>query len=175
MRQEMSSTRSRASVLSPIDAAGLVTGILEGYANNGVFRGFSVSKATRNGAKYTIVWHYDCRFELVFKAAERTLTLRRGLTSIRSSSPMYRELQSFVEDLHSPERPAHRRIDPVRTRLHLSNRAGDVSIKINLGKDLEYGTRKFIHGVNEIFVVFLQDGPYTEYFEAVFNAAFPGS
>src|SRR5262249_49865825 len=145
----MSSTRNRASEPLPTDTVRLVTRILEGYAANGVFRGFSLTTQTSAAAKYRIVWHYDLVLPLVFNVTKRTLQFAPLLTDIPSSSSMYRELRKFIELFHSKERPAYRRVDPARAQLRCSNRAGNVFVSIVMeSNEFEYGTRKLIHAAN---------------------------
>ena len=77
---------------------------------------------------------------------------------------MYRELKRFIESRHSEELPTHRRVDPARASLRRANRRGMVSTGISIrDQDFEYATRKLIHTVHEIFLVFLREGPYYEY------------
>ena len=96
-------------------------------------------------AEYRIVWHYDRPPGLVFKASEKVLRFKAILTDIPFNSPMYNELQTFVNGLHSITLPAHRRIDPAMARIRISKRTGRLSIAMSIVKDLEYGTRKLIH------------------------------
>jgi hypothetical protein len=169
----MSSTRSRASERLPTDAISVVTRILEGYATNGVFRGFSVITQTRPTAKYRIVWHYDRALELVLSVSKRTLQLRDVLPNIPSRAPMYRDLKKFVQALQSATRPDHRRIDRRRARLLCTNRRGNVVLTMTvLENEFEYATRKLIHATNEIFMMFLRDGPYSEYIHEVLGASY---
>ena len=148
MHRGMSSTRSRVSEPLPTDTIGLVTRILEGYATNGVFRGFSVIAQTKATAKYRIVWH-ERTCELLFSVSRRTL--RFG--TILSDSSGIKEISNFVELLHSSERPPHRRIDPARARLRCFYRGGNIFFTITvIRNDFEYATRKLIHAANEILI-----------------------
>jgi hypothetical protein len=38
--------------------------------------------------------------------------------------------------------------------------------------EFEYATRKLIHATNEIFMMFLRDGPYSEYIHEVLGASY---
>jgi len=91
----MSSTLNRASEHLPTDTIRLVTRILEGYATNGVFRGFSVIRQTGTTAKYGIVWHYDRALQLILSVPKRTLRFDPLLTDIPFRSPMYTELDKI--------------------------------------------------------------------------------
>jgi hypothetical protein len=154
----------------PTDTVRIVTQILEGYATNGVLRGFNVIYQTHTTAKYRIVWHYDRTLHLTLNVPKRTLQLRTIFPEQPLRSPMYGDLKEFVERLHSSERPDHRRIDPACGRLACSNRRGDVAVTMTVVKnDFEYAVRKLIHAANEIFVAFLADGPYSEYVQKVFG------
>jgi len=60
--------------------------------------------------------------------------------------------------------PEHRRVNPAQARLTASNQRGAVSLTLAVKDgDFDYATRKMIHIVHEIFMVFLVDGPYFEY------------
>jgi hypothetical protein len=123
-----------------------------------------VTAQTRTTAKYRIVWHYDRVFEVTLNVSKRTLQFGTVLPDVPPRSPIYRELKTFVEDLQSDKRPDHRRVDPVRAQLGCSNRRGSVVVAMTVASDeFEYGTRKLIHAVNEIFMIFLRDGRYSEY------------
>src|SRR5439155_20917779 len=130
----MSSTRNRPSERLPTDTVRLVTRILEGYAINGVFRGFSVIAQTRTTAKYRIVWHYDRALDLIVSVRKRALQLGTLLPDVPPRSSMYRDIKKFVESLHSNNRPDHRRIDPVRARLRCSNRDGNIVVTMTVFK-----------------------------------------
>ncbi len=141
-----------------------VTGILEGYAEKAVFRGFSAHPKTGGKAVYKMVWHYDRPFELLLDVPGKTLQFPAVLPGVPARSPMYRELQAFLKIRQTNEMPEHRRVNPAKARLTSSNQRGVVSLKLTVKDgDFEYATRKMIHIVHEIFMVFLVDGPYFEY------------
>ncbi len=143
---------------------GLVTAILEGYAAKAVFRGFSAHPHTNGKATYRMVWHYDRSFELLLDVPKKTLRFPAVLPGVPPRSPMYRELQAFLKARQSEELPEHRRVNPAKARLTLANQRGAVSLKLTMkDADFRYATRKMIHVVHEIFMVFLVDGPYFEY------------
>ena len=142
----------------------LVTAILEGYAAKAVFRGFSAHPRTKGKATYRMVWHYDRSFELLLDVPKKTLRFPSVLPGVPPRSPMYRELQAFLKARQSEELPEHRRVNPAKARLTLANQRGAVSLKLTMkDADFRYATRKMIHVVHEIFMVFLVDGPYFEY------------
>jgi hypothetical protein len=82
---------------------------------------------------------------------------------------MYREFKEFVKSRHSESLPDHRRIDPKRAAARPSNRAGNVALTLTVKNgDYEYATRKLIHLVHEVYLVFLQEAHY-DYMIKVFN------
>jgi hypothetical protein len=142
----------------------LVTGILEGYAEKALFRGFSAHPRGSGKATYRMVWHYDRPFELLLDVGGKTLRFPAVLPGVPARSAMYRELRSFLKVRQTDELPEHRRVNPAQARLALSNQRGAVSLTLTVKDgDFDYATRKMIHIVHEIFMVFLVDGPYFEY------------
>lgn len=142
----------------------VVTGILEGYAAKAVFRGFSAHPGAKGQASYRMIWHHDRPFEMLLDVGKKTLQFPEVLPGVPARSPMYRELQSFLKERQSEEMPEHRRVNPTKARLASSNKRGVVSVTVTAKDgDFDYATRKIIHIVHEIFLIFLVDGPYFEY------------
>jgi hypothetical protein len=142
----------------------LVTGILEGYAEKAVFRGFSAHPKLGGKATYKMVWHCDRPFELSLDVAKKTLCFPEVLPGVPARSTMYRDLRAFLKVRQSPVLPEHRRVNPAKARLACGNQRGIVSIALTVKDgDFEYATRKVIQMVHEIFLIFLVDGPYFEY------------
>jgi hypothetical protein len=142
----------------------VVTGILEGYAAKAVFRGFSAHPGAKGQASYRMVWHHDRPFEMLLDAGRKTLEFPVVLPGVPARSPMYRELKAFLKARQSEEMPEHRRVNPAKARLALGNKRGTVSLTVTVKDgDFDYATRKIIHIVHEIFLIFLVDGPYFEY------------
>jgi hypothetical protein len=111
-----------------------------------------------------MVWHFDRAFELLLDVPEKTLRFPVVLPGVPARSPMYRELRAFLKERHSAELPEHRRVNPVKARLTMTNQQGAVALKLTVKDgDFEYAMRKIIQIVHEIFMVFLVDGPYYEY------------
>lgn len=142
----------------------LVTAILEGYAAKGVFRGFSALPAERGKAAYRMIWHYERPFQLALDVPGKTLRFADLLPGVPANSPMYKELKAFLKERQSTDVPEHRRVNPAKARIRVTNRGGSVSLAFSVtGGDFEYAARKIIHIVHEIFLVFLIDGNYYEY------------
>jgi hypothetical protein len=141
-----------------------VTAILEGYAEKAVFRGFSAHPQGAGKATYRMVWHHDRPFELLLDVPKKTVRFPAVLPGVPARSAMYRELQAFLKVRQTDEMLEHRRVNPAKARITLSNQRGAVSLKLTVKDgDFDYTTRKTIHIVHEIFMIFLVDGPYFEY------------
>jgi hypothetical protein len=137
----------------------LVAETLEGYAQRGVFKGFSRGPAGHGKATFRIAWHRDRVFELIFDLKTCAMRFSTVLPNVPADSTMYRELKQFIKSRHSTDLPEHRRIDSDRAQVRSYNRAGNVSLVLRVKHgDCEYGTRKLIHLVHEIFLTFLVDG-----------------
>ena len=142
----------------------LVTAILEGYAEKAVFRGFSAHAVRGGKATYRMIWHHDRPFELLLDVPKKTLRFPAVLPGVPVRSAMYRELKAFLKARQSDEIPEHRRVNPAKARLSAANQRGTVSLTVTVKDgDFDYATRKIIHVVHEIFLIFLEDGPYFEY------------
>jgi hypothetical protein len=142
----------------------LVTAILEGYAEKAVFRGFSAHPEGNGKATYRMVWHHDRPFELSLDVPGKTLRFPAVLPGVPARSPMYRELQAFLKVRQTAELPEHRRVNPAKAGITLSSQRGAISLTFTVKDgDFDYATRKIIHIVHEIFMIFLVDGPYFEY------------
>jgi hypothetical protein len=148
----------------------LVAGILESYADRGVFRGFSKASSTSTKATFKMSWHRDRLFKLILDVPKKTLRLPVVLPEVPAKSSMYREFQEWVEQRHSKELLEHRRIDRKKAQLRCANRGGNVSLALIVKNgDFEYGTRKLIHAVHETYLTFLADGRYYEYMMETFD------
>ena len=160
-RRKSGGDSRKSSGVSPIDA---VNEILEGYAQRGVFRGFSRGQGSDRKEAFRLLWHRDLLFELIMDLDRRTLRFPLVLPQVDPKSAMYQKFKEFLKSRQSDEMPEHRRIDTRKARVRSLNRSGSVSLTVDVRDgDYEYGVRKLIHLVHEIFMGFLVDGPYYEY------------
>src|SRR5215472_19166931 len=151
----------KSSGVSPIDA---VSTVLEGYAQRGVFRGFSRGQGSDRKQAFRLLWHRDLLFELILDLERHTLRFPLVLPQVDPKSAMYQKFKEFLKSRQSDEMPEHRRIDTRKSRVRSLNRSGSVSLTLEVkDEDYEYGARKLIHLVHEIFMGCLVDGPYYEY------------
>lgn len=137
---------------------------LASYATRGIFRAYGDQPSEDGQSRFSFRWHADATFHLVYDPARRELIFRDLLRDIPSRARMYRELRAFVDAGASPTLPEHRRIDSRKMRVAVTNRNRMVSLVVSL-KDshLEYGVRKAVNLIHELFVVFLRDPLYFPY------------
>jgi hypothetical protein len=142
----------------------LIGRVLERYAERGVLRGYSPGPPTRGKASFKLLWHRGRAFELVLDKRHSTMCLSVVLPAVSPKSKMDRDLKEFVASRHSEDLPEHRRINPQKAQVRCINRGGNFSLAMVVEDgDYEYGTRKLIHLVHEIYLGFLSDGPYFDY------------
>ena len=144
--------------------------VLEDYAKRGVFRGFSTGAARGGKATFKVVWHQNREYELIFDLEQGVIRLPQVLANVPADSAMYRELKHFIRSRHADDLPEHRRIDSHKAQVKSYNRKGSVSLVLEVKNgDREYGVRKFVQLVHEIFVTFLVDGNYFDYVVTTFE------
>jgi hypothetical protein len=147
-----------------IAPARVVTETLKGYAERGVFRGLSNPQRRGKTTAFTMLWHHGRRFRFVADEAAAIVSFPELLPGVPARSPMLKELKSFLHQFETPQVPDHRRIDPKKARLKVAARAGSVSVALTIrNAEWEYGTRRLVHLAQEVFMVFLHDGPYSDY------------
>lgn len=137
---------------------------LAGYAERGIFRAYGDVRSDRGRSYFSFRWHTEVPFDLVFDPARRELIFRNLLPEVGARSAMYADLKTFLRARSSPAVPAHRRIDPRKAGVKPRQRAGSVSLVMSLRDGhLEYGVRKAVNVIHELFVEFLRHPLYHEY------------
>lgn len=145
-----------------------VGGILQNYANRGLFRGFSPGAMSSSRAVFKMVWHLEQRFELIVDLGRNTLRVPVVLPA--APLEIYREFKRFVESRQSAGLPEHRRIDPAKAAVRCSSRGGNVSLTVTVGDGgYEYAARKLIHLIHETYLDFLLDAKCYDYRIETFN------
>src|SRR3990172_7352551 len=150
----------------------VVRGLLEGYAQRGIFKGSAAGPVRGGKATFKVIWHQNRAFDLVFDPESSVMRCPQLLANVPAHSTMYRELKEFIKSRHADDLPEHRRIDNGKARVQSNNRKGCVSLVLRVKNgDCEYGVRKFVHLVQEVFVSFLADGNYFDYMVETFALA----
>ena len=77
---------------------------------------------------------------------------------------MAKELKAFLGRFQTDEVPLHRRVDAEKASLRIVIRGDSVSVALVVkNNEFEYATRRLVHLAQEVFMVFLPDGPYSDY------------
>ena len=104
----------------------------------------------------------DRSFKFVFDAHQNSMRFPLLLPNLPANTTMYHDFKEFLRSRQSNKLPEHRRIEKGKARVKSSNKRGNVALTLKVkDDDFEYCTRKFIHLVNEIYMVFLcEQGRY---------------
>lgn len=146
------------------DSLQTVRASLQGYADRGVFRGFSESKP----GQFKFVWLIQHQMELHLDAAKHELRFKHLLPGVTARSPLYAELKQFIAERHDHALPEHRRVDRRRAEVACSNRSGFVSLTLTVKKSqYEYGVNRLVNLVHELFLHLREHHP--EYLMENFN------
>lgn len=146
---------------SPAD---IVAEALQDYARRGVFRGYSRGTEKNGKTSFKLIWHRERPFQLDFDAMKDQLRFLLVLPNVPPDSDMYAAFKKYLKSRQSEALPEHRRIDKTKAKVRPYNRGGNVSLSLKvIDRDFDYGTRRIIHIVNEIFMDFLFNGIYYDY------------
>lgn len=162
--RRQSRTGLRRSTSGGEQSSLIVRRILAGYAERGIFRAYGDREADGGRSQFSFKWHTEVPLHVTYDPAHRELAFRDLLPAVGSRSVMSRELKEFVNARTARTLPEHRRIDPRKVTATLKHRAGAASLVVSL-KDahLEYGVRKAVNLVHEVFVHFLRHPMYFDY------------
>jgi hypothetical protein len=127
---------------------------LRGYADRGVFRGFSETRDARGRLEYRFSWLTRRPMAVVFHPATNVLAFRTLLPGARAYAGLVRELNGLVKSRTARDLPAHKRLDRRRATLAASVRQGGWSLATTIrGANHEYATRFALHLINDILLV----------------------
>jgi hypothetical protein len=134
------------------------------YAERGIFRAYGDRPSEDGRYCFSFRWHTDVPLNVVYDPARRELSFCEILPAVGGDAEMYRDLKQFVRARFSRAVPEHRRIDVRKTTATLKQRGGAVSLIVVL-KDahLEYGVRKAVNLVHELFACCLRQPLYFQY------------
>lgn len=148
----------------------IVRQALNEYATRGVFRSFSEAPERGGAIAFRFLWFRDLQFRIVYDPRRRTLTFPDLLPDVPARSELDCDLRTFVKQLTSKTLPPHRRLDSSRLDVTCLNRRGRITIVCTLNsRHVEYGVRRSINLVYEIFMDFLNDDRLTRYLVDHFN------
>jgi hypothetical protein len=141
-----------------------VTEALQTYAQRGAFRSFSEGNLRLGKVTYRMQWHYNRTYRLILDLEAQSLLIPEMLPGVPPKSPMTRELRAFLKPFGTDQVPEHRRLDPAKGELRLSQYRRALSLRVDVRQqEYVYCARKLVHVAHEVFMVFLREGPYYEY------------
>ncbi len=144
--------------------------VLEEFANRGVFRGFSRGNVRAGRCSFKLLWHRDRLFEVIVDPHRRRIRIPVVLPDVPAGSCMFRDFREFVLGRQSTDIPEHRRIEISKAALRCTCTRGNAGVSIEvLDSDYDYATRKLVHAVHEVFLVFLYDGRFYDYLVSTFD------
>ena len=148
----------------------LVGDTLEDYAQRGIFQAFSRHQQGRQRGEFQVLWHRNQLFQWNWDGGKRSLRIACVLPGVPAKSSMYRQFKAWLKQRQDPALPAHRQCDPDKLTLKTYNRGGDVALTMQLlDADTEYGVRKLVALVNEIYLDFLSSGLYFDWLVETFD------
>lgn len=134
----------------------VVSDQLKTYARRGVFRSFSQTRADGKQAEFRFYWLWNLPFHLSFDGKRKTLSFKNLLPGVVAGSELNTKLKAFIKGRCADDQPEHRQLDPKRVSIRYSNLRGNVSVTfLVVENDYEYGVKKALNLVNEVFVGFL--------------------
>jgi len=141
---------------TPRDPAIVVRGVLQSYARRGVFRSFSEKRSRGRRVTFRFRWLWNEVFSMTLDGASGAILFEGLLPEIDAGSELETGVRAFVRECCSRERLEHRRVDPRRVAVSVSHRRRRLNLRLRTrDNDFEYGARKAIHLVNEIFLSYL--------------------
>jgi hypothetical protein len=135
---------------------------LQGYANRGVFRGFSLRTGRGGRQEFSFTWLTPRPMMLTFEPKTDALVFKQLLPGVGPNPALVSDLKTIVSEHGGRAVPPHRRIDRRRTRAECSVRGGHLTLTLKVrGRHHEYAVRRGLNLVNELFL--LLHASYPEY------------
>jgi hypothetical protein len=135
---------------------------LQGYADRGVFRGFSLRTGPGGRQDFSFTWLTPRPMALTFEPATGVLLFKQLLPGVGPNPALVSELKSIVSEHGGRAVPAHRRIDARRMRADCSVRGGHLTLRLKVrGRQHEYAVQRGLNLVNQLFL--LLQASYPEY------------
>lgn len=135
---------------------------LQGYADRGVFRGFSLRTARRGRQDFSFTWLTPRPMTLTFEPKTDVLVFKQLLPGVGPNPALVSELKTIVSEHGGRAVPPHRRIDARRMRAACSVRGGHLTLTLKVrGAHHEYAVQRGLNLVNQLFL--LLQASYPEY------------
>jgi len=140
---------------------------LRRYADRGVFQGFT-SRADRRGRlEFQFTWLTREPVTITYEPKRGALTFRHLLPGLRDGSPALADVTELIDDRSRRNVPEHKRVDGRRAQISWFIARGGLSLTVTVrGRHHEYGVRRGLNLVNDLFVLLHANYPdyLTEHF-----------
>jgi hypothetical protein len=135
---------------------------LQGYADRGVFRGFSLTTSRGGRQDFSFTWLTPRPIALTFEPATDVLVFKQLLPDVGRNRALVSALKSVVSEHGGRAVPPHRRLDGRRMRAECSVRDGHLTLRLKVrGRHHEYAVQRGLNLVNQLFL--LLQASYPEY------------
>jgi hypothetical protein len=135
---------------------------LQGYADRGVFRGFSLRTGPGGRQDFSFTWLTPRTMTLTFEPSTGVMLFKQLLPGVGLYPALVSELKAIVSEHGGRAVPAHRRIDARRMRADCSVRDGHLTLRLKVrGRQHEYAVQRGLNLVNQLFL--LLHASYPEY------------
>ena len=127
---------------------------LQGYADRGVFRGYT-ERPERQGRRlrFRFSWLARDPYDLRYEADSGTLTFLNVLPNVGGRSPLARALRAFVAERSASSLPPHRRIDPKRAVASAFVERGAMRLRVVARRGQHgYGANRVVNLMHDVYV-----------------------
>jgi hypothetical protein len=130
--------------------------LVNDFVGRGVFSALAMPSRHRGIEDYRLLWFRGQQMDLQVDSRHARASLARLLPPIAPRSRFDRRLRAWLRSRQAQELPPHRRVDPGRLQASLRNVGGTMRLTL-VSKDGDplLATRKLLHLVNELYLVFL--------------------
>lgn len=126
---------------------------LQGYADRGVFRGYTERPERRGRLWFRFSWLAQDPYDLQYEAKSGTLTFLNVLPNIGGRSSLARALRVFVGERAAGSLPPHRRIDPKRAVASAFVEQGTMRLRVVAKRGHHgYGVNRVVNLMHEVHV-----------------------
>ena len=126
---------------------------LQGYADRGVFRGYTERPEKGGRLRFRFSWLAQDPYDLRYEADSGTLTFFNVLPNVGGRSSLARALRAFVADRSASSLPPHRRIDPKRAAAAAFVERGAMRLRVVAKREHHgYAANRVVNLMHEVYV-----------------------
>jgi hypothetical protein len=135
------------------EASSVVSAVLQGYADRGVFRGLHLSDR-RGRLDAEFVWLLGRTMRATYEPRGNQLTFPALMPGVVSKSVMAADLRALVAERATAAVPPHKRIDRRRMQLEPRVSRSVLSLAARIrGENHEYAIRRVLSLINDMFLL----------------------